>query len=137
MPRRVVLVGHCNFDGPRLQEQIQSMPEGIEVLRVNDSSGLEAACERGDCLLLVNREPVGFEQEGVEIVRDVCKRYPGHHVMLVSDFPDAQEQAVAAGAMPGFGKRDMGSPKLAEAVRRGLGIPKGSGIKAHHGQEAR
>ncbi len=121
MPRRVVLVGHCNFDGPRLQAEIRTMPEEPEVLRVNAQADLRAVCEESDNLLLVNREPVGFDEEGVDIVRDVHKRYPGQAVMLVSDHSDAQEQAVQAGAMPGFGKRDMGSPKLAEAVRRGLG----------------
>ena len=130
MPRRVVLVGHCNFDGPRLQEEIRAMAEAPEVLRVNADADLQAVCEESDNLLLINREPVGFEDEGVDIVRDVHKRYPGQTVMLVSDHSDAQEQAVQAGAMPGFGKRDMGSPKLAEAVRRGLKGPdhgKGAG----------
>src|SRR4051794_20273651 len=115
MPRRVVLVGHCNFDGPRLQQEIQSMPEELEVLRVNDEADLREVCEEGENLLLVNREPVGFDEDGVDIVCDVCEQYPDQCVMLVSDFDDAQEQAVEAGAMPGFGKRDMGTPKLAEA----------------------
>jgi hypothetical protein len=40
--------------------------------------------------------------------------------MLVSDLPDAQAEAEAAGALPGFGKRLMGTPELGEAVTRGL-----------------
>jgi hypothetical protein len=135
MPRRVVLVGHCNFDGPRLQQEIAAMPEGLDVLRVNASADLRSACEEGENLLLVNREPVGFDKEGIDIVRDVRKRYPGQCVMLVSDLPDAQEQAVEAGAMPGFGKRDMGTPKLADAVRRGLGD--GANGSSSHGRKAR
>lgn len=133
MPRRIVLVGHCNFDGPRLQEEIRAMPEGLEVVRVNDDADLQAVCEKGENLLLINREPVGFEEEGMDIVRELCERYPGQCVMLVSDHSDAQEQAVEAGAMFGFGKLDMGTQKLAEAVRRGL---KGSGGSSQRGGKA-
>jgi hypothetical protein len=134
MPRRVVLVGHCSLDGPRLQEEIRAMPEEPEVLRVNDKAKLEAVCEEGENLLLVNREPVGFDEEGIDIVRHVHERYPGQNVMLVSDFSDAQEEAVEAGAMQGFGKRDMGTPKLAKAVRRGMN---GSDTSSRRGREVR
>jgi hypothetical protein len=41
--------------------------------------------------------------------------------MLVSDLEEAQEEAVAAGAMRGFGKRLMGTKELVEEVERGLG----------------
>ena len=130
MPRRVVLVGHCNFDGPRLEQEIMSMPESPEVLRVNDEAALLSVLDEGDNLLLVNREPVGFDEEGLDIVRDVHERFPNQPVMLVSDHADAQEEAVAAGARPGFGKRDMGTAKLAEAVRRELN-------GSQHGREVR
>ena len=131
MRQRVVLVGHCQVDGPRLQREIESKAGPVEVLRVNDADNLDAVCAQGDCLLLVNREPVGFDEEGVDIIRDVCRRHPGQKVMLVSDYPDAQEKAVEAGAMAGFGKADMGSPKLVESVRRGLNG------RSDHGREAR
>src|SRR3954462_946300 len=48
MPRRVVLVGHCNFDGPRLQQEIQSMPEGPGVLRGTDEGDLRGVCGEGE-----------------------------------------------------------------------------------------
>jgi hypothetical protein len=72
-------------------------------------------------LLLVIRAPVGFEGDGVEIIRAVLKQCPEARVMLVSDLEEAQEEAVAAGAMRGFGKRLMGTAKLVEEVERGLG----------------
>jgi hypothetical protein len=40
--------------------------------------------------------------------------------MLVSDYPDAQDEAAGAGALPGFGKADIGSPKLTETVRKAI-----------------
>lgn len=121
MSQHVVLVGHCNVDGPRLQREIESKAGQVVVSRVNEAAALQAAVARGADLLLVNREPVGFEEEGVEIIRDVHARHPGQKVMLVSDYPDAQEQAVSAGALPGFGKADIGSPKLIDTVKQALG----------------
>jgi hypothetical protein len=41
--------------------------------------------------------------------------------MLVSDLPDAQQEALKAGAVEGFGKSELGSPRLAEHVKQALG----------------
>ena len=41
-------------------------------------------------------------------------------MMLVSNYPDAQAAAVEAGALPGFGKRDIGSPRVKELLRQAL-----------------
>ena len=46
--------------------------------------------------------------------------YPDTKVILVSDYPEAQEEAVKAGAMKGFGKSLMGSEELTEKVRQAL-----------------
>ena len=123
-PKRILIVGHCGVDGPRLQSEVSACVAGAEVLRINSEADLERACDAGADLLLVNREPVGFEgTSGLDIIRKVCGGRPARRAMLVSDYADAQEQAVAAGAVEGFGKRDMGSPKLADTVLRALGEP--------------
>jgi hypothetical protein len=93
--------------------------DDVEVTRVNSEADLDRCCANAD-LLLVNREPVGFDEDGLTIVRNVCKKHPDARVRLVSDLPDAQAEAESAGALPGFGKRLMGTPKLQEAVLRGL-----------------
>ena len=119
--QRVILVGHCGIDGPRLQQEISSKAPDFDVTRINDLEELESACKEGADLLLVNREPVGFDaKDGVEIIRDVCRDYPGQRAMLVSDYPEAQEKAKSAGALPGFGKRELGTPRVAEMLRDAL-----------------
>ena len=118
MPKRVVLVGHCNVDGPRLQQAIKSA--SVDVIRVNDETDLESACSGGADLLLVNREPVGFSTDGVSIIADLHQRFPKQKMMLVSDYPDAQDKAVESGALPGFGKADLGSRKLTDVVNAAL-----------------
>ena len=36
--------------------------------------------------------------------------------MLVSNYPEAQAQAVALGALPGFGKADLGKSRARDAL---------------------
>ena len=108
------------MDGPRLQEEFSSRFPGVEVLRVNTEDDLQRECENGADLVLVNREPVGFDDDGIDLVRRLCGSRAGHKVMLVSDLPDAQREAEQIGALPGFGKSEIGQDSLAEAVRKAL-----------------
>jgi DNA-binding NarL/FixJ family response regulator len=118
MSHCIALVGHCGVDGPRLQREIRAQLADCEVLRINSTEDL-ARCDAD--LLLVNREPVGFTEGGLALIRQLRERNPDCKVMLVSDYPEAQEQAVKAGALPGFGKAQFGDPSLVETVRKALG----------------
>src|SRR5688500_7137408 len=64
--KRILLVGHCGFDGPRLQKELSDRFPGADVMRINSEEDLKRECEDGADLLLVNREPVGFETDGME-----------------------------------------------------------------------
>jgi DNA-binding NtrC family response regulator len=125
MAQSVVLVGHCGMDGPRLQSELSRL-DGVEVTRVNSTADLERAVQGQADLLLVNREPVGFDEDGMTILRKICQEHPGAKVMLISDYPEAQAEAERAGALPGFGKSLMGTPKLGEAVKNALRANSGS-----------
>jgi hypothetical protein len=122
MSKRILLVGHCGVDGPRLQREIASKFDSVEAERINSMEDLEAAVADGADLLLVNREPIGFAPlMGVDVIRQLHEEYPDQKAILVSDYEDAQEEAAGAGALPGFGKADIGSPKFTETVRSALG----------------
>src|SRR5436190_9660580 len=100
MARSVILVGHCGVDGPRLQSELSRLDD-VEVTRVNSTADLERTVEQGADLLLVNREPVGFDEGGIDIVRQLCQTHPDTKVILVSDYENAQAEAEKAGALPG------------------------------------
>ena len=57
-------------------------------------------------LVLVNRLIAADGSDGVELIRWMRTNYltAGIPIMLVSDYADAQQHAVADGAIPGFGK---------------------------------
>lgn len=70
-------------------------------------------------LVLVNRIFDADGGSGLDLVK-VIKKNPVTSklpVMLVSNYPDAQQQAVDAGAEPGFGKAQLGDPAAADSLR--------------------
>ncbi|MAB83565.1 MAG: response regulator [Phycisphaerae bacterium] len=105
----VMLVGHCGPDAIMLRTVVQRAMPGASVELVNDHEALDAALER-DVVLLVNRELDGeftTGRGGIDLIRHLGESSAKAPMLLVSNFEDAQAQAEAAGAMPGFGKSDL------------------------------
>jgi hypothetical protein len=122
MPKKIVLVGHCGPDSTFLRITVSKADRGAQVLAADDSAELRRLLDEGVDLLLFNRQlDYGFDDhEGVAVIRKLRAFYPNVKMMLVSNYPEAQAAAVAAGALPGFGKREMGSPRVAELLRDAL-----------------
>ena len=121
--KKVVLVGHCGADSSYLRIAVASAGPGISVVSVDDEDGLSAALSAGAELVLINRIiDWGFdEQEGVALISRLRRTHPNLKTMLVSNYAESQQAAVAAGALPGFGKREIGTPKVKELLRNALG----------------
>ena len=122
MSKKVALVGHCGPDSSFLRITVSRAHKEAQVLSVDDDGDLKRLLDDGVDLLLLNRQlDFGFdEQEGVALIRRIRAAYPHVKTMLVSNYPDAQAAAVAEGALPGFGKRDLGTSKAAEILRDAL-----------------
>ena len=123
MAKTVTLVGHCGPDSSFLRMAVSSAAPGAAVRMADTDAELDAALEGGSDLLLFNRVlEVGFEDsDGVAALRRAKERRPGQAVMMVSNYPETQRDAEAAGALPGFGKREIGSDRakqrLADALK--------------------
>jgi len=122
MPKKVALVGHCGPDSSYLRMTVGKAGRDIQVLSADDDDELRRLLEAGVDLLLLNRQlDFGFdEREGVALIRRLRQAYPHVKTMLVSNYPDAQQAAVLAGALPGFGKREIGTPRVPEMIRAAL-----------------
>jgi CheY-like chemotaxis protein len=124
MSKRVVaLVGHCGPDSSYLRMTISSAIKDVTVATAYDEASLNKLLEQGVDLLLLNRQlDYGYKfDEGVELIRDLRAKYPSLKMMLVSNYEEAQEAAVEAGALNGFGKREQGTPKVKELLRAAIG----------------
>ena len=84
---------------------------------------LQDALAQNPDLVLFNRElGYGFaDKVGVDAIKRLRSQNSNQKMMLVSNYAEAQAEAVANGALPGFGKREIGSPRVTELLRTALG----------------
>ncbi len=109
---RVLDVGQCDYDHGRIRSLLeQHFDVAVERAHTIDDA-LRALNARDYALVLVNRILDRNGDEGIEFLRrlDGAARDRRAAVMLVSNYPDAQRAAVAAGALPGFGKDALSDP---------------------------
>jgi CheY-like chemotaxis protein len=124
MSKKVLLVGHCGPDSSFLRQTVRKALPGAEILSADDGRELTKSLETGGIdLVLFNRElGYGYEPDtGVEAIRTLRATFPDVKMMLVTNYDDVQRQAEAAGAVPGFGKKELGTPRVLELLRSTLG----------------
>jgi len=116
--RRVLNVGQCGFDHGTIARYL-GRGFGAEVVGAGTSR--EAVdLLRGEKfdLVLVNRVSDADGSSGLDLIRTL-KADPALAevpVMLVSNYPDAQQEAEALGALPGFGKAEISQDKARERL---------------------
>ena len=120
---RVLDVGQCDYDHGRISTLLRSR-FGAEVVRVH--SATEAFDRlRGEAfdLVLVNRVFDRTAEEGLDLIRKAKAdaKTSAVPVMLVSNFPEFQAEAVAAGAIPGFGKAALAEDATSARLEKALG----------------
>ena len=96
---------------------------GVRVLMIDSDADLDGAVESDDVdLFMLNRKmDFGFEEEdGLTLLQQIRQRRPEQRVMMISNYPETQQAAEAAGALPGFGKREIGSAKAKERISAAL-----------------
>ena len=119
MSKTVAFIGHCGPDSSYLRLAVSKAIPGAKIVSVDDDASMKAAFDAGVDLALFNRVlEFGFDQsEGVEVIRKLARFYPSTRMMMVSNYPETQAEAVAAGAVPGFGKRELGSPRVVQLLQ--------------------
>jgi CheY-like chemotaxis protein len=121
--KRVLDVGQCAADHGSICRLVQ----GHFDARVEGADDLEAVLAKLRAqqfdLVLVNRLLDLDSSEGLEIIRQIKADPALAHtpVMLVTNFEEYQQRAIAAGAEPGFGKAQIHDPQVVERLRNVLG----------------
>ena len=112
----VVLVGHCGPDEWMLRSAVERALPGVRIEAVHDEASLEPHLSAGRVLLVNRVLDGGFANtSGLDVIAMAVPR--GSTALLVSNFEDAQQAAVAAGAHEGFGKSQLNHPKTAEILQ--------------------
>ncbi|MBB03004.1 response regulator [bacterium] len=123
MAKQVLSVGQCIPDDGSILRFLSSHFD-VQVTRSPDKEDALSRIRttRFD-LILVNRKLDADYSEGMDVIKSI-QADPDINttpVMLVSNYADAQEKAVVAGAEQGFGKNDLGDSSLAERLQKFLG----------------
>ena len=118
MSKRVLSVGQCDADNSRISSLLNSNFEvSIAYADQYDDAVQTSRDEKFD-LILINRVLDKDGSSGMNVLQtmvkdDATSRTP---VMLVSNFDDAQKEAVAAGAVQGFGKAALDDPETVSTL---------------------
>lgn len=107
--KRVLSVGQCAADQAALRRLIESAFGATVVPAATAAQALAELRRQAVDLVLVNRVLDADGSSGLDLLEQIhadesLRRIP---VMLVSDRDDAQQQAQATGARPGFGKAEL------------------------------
>jgi CheY-like chemotaxis protein len=107
--KRVLDIGNCSMDHGAISGMLRKQ-FGVEVVQCHGPDDSMSALRAGQFdLVLVNRKLDQDYSDGLEIVRAIKAdpQLADTPVMLITNFPQYQEQAIAAGALPGFGKKEL------------------------------
>ena len=122
MPKRVLDVGQCTPDHTTIRKFL-TRHFSVEIVQTHGLEDTLAELQRQPYdLVLINRKLDRDYSDGLEILKQI-KTHPEHGetpVMLVTNYPEHQDAAVAAGGERGFGKLEYDNPETAERLAQFL-----------------
>lgn len=122
MPRQVLSVGQCGPDHSAISRFLKANFDVVISTADTIADALYDLREAKYDLVLVNRKLDADYSDGSELIR-LMKADPvlmDVPVMLVSNYPEHQANAVALGAEPGFGKLELGKSDVVARLERFL-----------------
>jgi len=113
---RILDVGQCGFDGPRMARLWQeALGAEVDCANTGDEA-VEMVQRTAYDAVLVNRVLAPDKSSGLELIERLLALRREVPIMLVSDLADAQDAAVALGAVRGFGKAHLGERSTLDLV---------------------
>jgi CheY-like chemotaxis protein len=119
MTKRVLDVGQCSPDHFSIRRLLESRLAATVVQAHGLADTLAELRREPVDLVLINRKLDADYSDGLEILAAIKAdaALADVPVMLVSNYADAQATAIAAGAIPGFGKSELARPETLEKLR--------------------
>jgi CheY-like chemotaxis protein len=123
MPKRVLSVGQCGPDTAALSRFLTQHFQVELVAAQLPDDAFERLAEKPFDLVLVNRKLDADYSDGIDVLKAIKSdpRFNPTPVMVVSNYPETHDEAVAAGGERGFGKLEYSKPETVNRLRRFLG----------------
>ena len=119
MTRRVLDIGNCGADQAAIRQLIENNFDASvdHAERAADALPMLGCAQYA--IVLVNRKLDSDDSDGIEVIREIKSRpeFKELPVMMLTNFPEHQAAAIAAGAQEGFGKNSLSSPTTVELLR--------------------
>ena len=117
--KRILSVGQCMADHSSISWTFQRHFNAEVQPAHSVADALSQLRQEPFDLVLVNRVFDADGSSGVSLIQELqadetLRKIP---IMLVSNYDDAQREAVQAGALPGFGKAALGQPQMVARVK--------------------
>lgn len=123
MPINILEVGNCAMDHATI-DRFLTRHFDCQVDQAHQATDALTLLREGDyALVLVNRKLDRDHSNGIEVIKQIkadpeCADVP---VMLITNYAEHQEAAIAAGALRGFGKLELENEETLERLKAGLG----------------
>ncbi len=126
-PLRVLDVGQCGFDHSAIADFVHKQTGAIVEQAYSSAQAVAILARQSYDLVLINRILDGDGTSGVDLISQLKANPNCPPLMLVSNYPDAQQAAMKAGAREGFGKSALRLARTAELIQSALGLKSAGG----------
>jgi len=120
MKSHVLSIGQCTPDDAGLARVLATEADAHLDRARSGEDARALLAEKKYELVLVNRILDADGSSGVELIAALAREAHMPPLMLVSDYAEAQAQAVANGARMGFGKSTLHTPEVGQLLRQAL-----------------
>jgi CheY-like chemotaxis protein len=126
MSKTVIDCGNCGPDYNSIRKLVQSQFDAVVVQAHGLEDALETLAHRSVDLITVNRKLDRDYSDGMEVIRAIKAdpRFAAIPMMLITNYEEHQQEAMAAGAVRGFGKLAVNSPGTVALLEPYLGTSK-------------
>ncbi len=116
--KTVLSIGQCRPDQAAISHFLTTHFNVTVLTADSMADSLELLSRTPVQLVLINRKLDLDYSDGMEILKEIRNRkeWESIVVMLVSNYPEWQEKAVAMGAVPGFGKAELNQQKTRDRL---------------------
>jgi DNA-binding NtrC family response regulator len=121
--KTVLSIGQCRPDGAAITYYLQSNFSAVVTAADTAGAAMHLLASEHFDLVLINRILDADGSSGMDILKTIRLNaaWDTLPVMLVSNYPQWQEAAVAGGALPGFGKAELNRPETRQKIGAVLG----------------